>query len=404
MFAFLARRTVVAVAPRGCGLTSAAGDAFGVVCRAHAPWAPPSQQTSTSFFNSNALPKVVELGGTTFTNATARSFAASGACGITKATLVRTASGTKRVCAFPTNQIISTQRRTDSFAMGSKGAARVGGVVPVASKVPINKALATPNPRRWYYNNSSVNSFRHPPPATPRFDGEQMLWTLIASNTFIFFLWHSVDPRFMKSNFTVSEASMYTGRVHTAVTAAFSHYDFSHYASNMLALYYFGRNIGSLMGGTFLLNLYLTGGVVASLTHVAWCRYEREKRNTDRFGRKRGVLQQAGRWMENTQDRMGNQSWRFTPPALGASGAVNAVVFLNAALFPFQTIYLNFFIPMPKILFAGMFLARDLYGAQMGMGGSGTGHAAHLGGAAVGAVAWGAMRIGAFRRGGFRGR
>ena len=100
-----------------------------------------------------------------------------------------------------------------------------------------------------------------------------------------------------------------------------------------------------------------------------------------------------------------DSAWRRTPPALGASGAVNAVVFLNAALFPMQTIYLNFFIPMPNILFAGMFLARDLYGAQMGIGGSGTGHAAHLGGAAVGAAAWAAMRAGAFRRGGFgRGR
>ena len=102
--------------------------------------------------------------------------------------------------------------------------------------------------------------------------------------------------------------------------------------------------------------------------------------------------------MENNTG-MGKQ-WRLSPPALGASGAVNAVVFLNAALFPFQTIYLNFFIPMPNILFAGMFLAREVYGAQLGMGGSGTGHAAHLGGAAVGAAAWGLMRAGVFRKGG----
>ena len=30
-------------------------------------------------------------------------------------------------------------------------------------------------------------------------------------------------------------------------------------------------------------------------------------------------------------------------------------------------------IPMPNILLAGMFLARDLYGAQLGMGGPGGG-------------------------------
>jgi membrane associated rhomboid family serine protease len=228
-----------------------------------------------------------------------------------------------------------------------------------------------------------------------------MLWSVIGANTFIFFLWHAVDPRFMRLNFCVSEASMYTGRVHTAVTAAFSHYDFSHYASNMLALYYFGRTIGNLMGGTFLLHVYLAGGIAASLTHVAWCRYEREKRSRGRGRGTASIAQTAGRWIEHTSGgyARSSQAWKLTPPALGASGAVNAVVFLNACLFPFQTIYLNFFIPMPNILFAGMFLARDVYGAQMGLGGSGTGHAAHLGGAAVGAVAYGMLRLGAFRRG-----
>jgi membrane associated rhomboid family serine protease len=266
--------------------------------------------------------------------------------------------------------------------------------------------------RRAYYNNAGGDvggrlRYGAPPPASPRFDGEQMLWSVIGANTFIFFLWHAVDPRFMQANFTVSERSVYTGSVHTLVTAAFSHYDLMHYGSNMLALYYFGRNVGAMMGGTFLLNLYLAGGVVASATHVLWCRYEREKRARRFRGHSGGgILQSAGRWMEHRGIGDGfDSAWRRTPPALGASGAVNAVVFLNAALFPMQTIYLNFFIPMPNILFAGMFLARDLYGAQMGLGGSGTGHAAHLGGAAVGAAAWAALRAGAFRRGGFgRGR
>ena len=89
---------------------------------------------------------------------------------------------------------------------------------------------ATMHARRAYYNNSGVDAsgrFRYgaPPPASPRFDGEQMLWSVIGANTFIFALWHAVDPRFMQANFTVSERSVYTGSVHTMVTAAFSHYD-----------------------------------------------------------------------------------------------------------------------------------------------------------------------------------
>ena len=229
-----------------------------------------------------------------------------------------------------------------------------------------------------------------------------MLWNIIGANTLIFAGWHAFDPRVMHANFAVSEESIYRGRVHTAVTAAFSHYDFGHYASNMIALYYFGRSIAHLMGPRYLLNLYLAGGVAASIAHVAWCRRERNSRRRRLRGRTDGtILQSAGRrWARGG----GSSEYLRTPPALGASGAVNAIVLLNAALFPFQTIYLNFFIPMPTALFAAMFLARDLYGAQMGLGGSSTGHAAHLGGAAVGAAAWGAMRFGVFRRGGGFGR
>lgn len=254
-----------------------------------------------------------------------------------------------------------------------------------------------------YFNNSyRPPPLRRPPPASPSHDGEQMLWSIIGANTLIFAGWHAFDPRLMHANFAVSEESIYHGRVHTAVTAAFSHYDFGHYASNMIALYYFGRSIAQLMGSRYLLNLYLAGGVAASLTHVAWCRRERNRRRRRRRRTDGTILQSAGRrWALGGSS---SSDYLRTPPALGASGAVNAIVLLNAALFPFQTIYLNFFIPMPTALFAAMFLARDLYGAQMGLGGSGTGHAAHLGGAAVGAAAWGAMRFGLFRRGGGFGR
>ena len=254
-----------------------------------------------------------------------------------------------------------------------------------------------------YFNNSyRPPPLRRPPPASPSHDGEQMLWNIIGANTLIFAGWHAFDPRVMHANFAVSEESIYRGRVHTAVTAAFSHYDFGHYASNMIALYYFGRSIAHLMGPRYLLNLYLAGGVAASIAHVAWCRRERNARRRRLRGRTDGtILQSAGRrWARGG----GSSEYLRTPPALGASGAVNAIVLLNAALFPFQTVYLNFFVPMPTALFAAMFLARDLYGAQMGLGGSSTGHAAHLGGAAVGAAAWGAMRFGVFRRGGGSGR
>lgn len=51
-------------------------------------------------------------------------------------------------------------------------------------------------------------------------------------------------------------------------------------------------------------------------------------------------MQSAGRWMENTA------GYLTTPPALGASGAVNAIVLLNALMYPTHTVYLYFFLPV----------------------------------------------------------
>ena len=247
--------------------------------------------------------------------------------------------------------------------------------------------------RFGYYRNDSgpppPNNYRRAPPALPNMEGEQMLWSIMGANAFVFACWHALDPNIMRQNFLVSEESVYSGRVHTVVTAAFSHYNLGHLGANMFALYYFGRDLSRMFGPKYLLNLYLAGGVVASLTHVVWCRWERERRQARRG---RGIMQRAGRWMENTA------GYLTTPPALGASGAVNAVVLLNALAFPMNTIYLNFFIPMPNWLFAGLFLSKDLYGAQLGLGGSSTGHAAHLGGASVGAAAWAWMKYGRYLR------
>ena len=43
-----------------------------------------------------------------------------------------------------------------------------------------------------------------------------------------------------------------------------------HLLGNMLGLYFFGREVGRAFGGRALLALYLAGGLVGSLAHVAW--------------------------------------------------------------------------------------------------------------------------------------
>ena len=43
-----------------------------------------------------------------------------------------------------------------------------------------------------------------------------------------------------------------------------------HLLSNMLGLYFFGREVGRFFGGRALLGLYLAGGLIGGLAHVAW--------------------------------------------------------------------------------------------------------------------------------------
>ena len=199
---------------------------------------------------------------------------------------------------------------------------------------------------------------------------------------------------------------MYTGSVHTMVTAAFSHYDLTHYGSNMLALYYFGRNVGAMMGGTFLLNLYLAAALVASAAHVLWCRAsERSERDGSEAIARGGILQSAGRWMEHRGIGDGfDSAWRRTPPALGASGAVNAVVFLNAALFPVQTIYLASSYPCRTSCSRGCSWRATCTARRWGLVGRERG-TPRTSAAPPSAPPPRRMRAGAFRRGGFgRGR
>ena len=73
--------------------------------------------------------------------------------------------------------------------------------------------------------------------------GEHMLYAIALANVAVFAAWHNLDPRFMRANFLVSEESIKRGRWHTLLTSAFSHRDVSHLAANMLALYFFGREV-----------------------------------------------------------------------------------------------------------------------------------------------------------------
>jgi membrane associated rhomboid family serine protease len=198
---------------------------------------------------------------------------------------------------------------------------------------------------------------------------QTVVWGLVGVNLVVFGLWQTVDRRFMMENFMVSVDAVMRGRLHTIVTSAFSQARFDHLAMNMLGLYFFGSEIAQLFGGRWLLNLYLAGGIAGSVGHLLYCAF---------------VIP----WLENIPQHRFNA--RYTPSALGASGAVNAIVLLHILLFPTRIIMVNLFIPVPAALFGVYLIGSDVYQARNE--GSRTAHAGHLGGALVGAMAWISLR------------
>lgn len=79
-------------------------------------------------------------------------------------------------------------------------------------------------------------------------DGDTAVKGLIGANLAGWLLWQS-NPGFMKRHFMVSYESVSNLRLHTLLTAAFSQFDGWHLFSNMFALYFFGRDIGRMLGG-----------------------------------------------------------------------------------------------------------------------------------------------------------
>ncbi|HLP37785.1 rhomboid family intramembrane serine protease [Lacibacter sp.] len=136
------------------------------------------------------------------------------------------------------------------------------------------------------------------------------------------------------------------------VTSGLIHADIPHLAFNMITLYFFGRLVEEYLfipriGKTGYLLFYIAGIIVSEIPSYI------KHRN--------------------------NYSYR----SLGASGAVTAVLFSFILLAPWQTIYV-FFLPVPAIIFAALYVGYSIYMDRKG--GDNVNHSAHLWGAAWGVV------------------
>jgi membrane associated rhomboid family serine protease len=138
------------------------------------------------------------------------------------------------------------------------------------------------------------------------------------------------------------------------VTCGFIHADVMHLAFNMFTLYFFGRVLEAYYMGILGLQhyyftiLYLTGLIVANIPS-----YIKQREN-------------------------------YNYRSLGASGAVCAVMFAFIMIDPWATLQIFFYIPMPAILYAILFVVYSIYMSRRG--GDNVNHDAHLWGAVYGVL------------------
>jgi membrane associated rhomboid family serine protease len=174
-------------------------------------------------------------------------------------------------------------------------------------------------------------------------------------------------------NFMVSTNRLEHGLWWTLITAAFSHQELWHFLLNMVVLWSFGSVLERLLGSRLFVVFYLVSAVVSSASH---CLVSSLLLGDDRIA------------------------------ALGASGAVSAVLIAFSLSFPRNKILLFGFVPIPALVGAALFVAIDLWGlfAQTRGAALPIGHGAHLGGALCGAVLWAALLRERLRRSASRPR
>ncbi len=173
---------------------------------------------------------------------------------------------------------------------------------------------------------------------------------IIAANVLISFIGFS-NPNFVNKYLFWPYRQARENQQYRFITSGFLHADYMHLFFNMITFYFFGRAIEAyfsmygLGGSISYLLLYFLGLVAASIPS-----YKKHK--------------------DHAQYR-----------ALGASGAVSAVVFASVLFNPWGTI-LVFFVPMPLIVYALIYIWYCVYMSKRG--GDYINHDAHLWGSLFG--------------------
>ena len=125
------------------------------------------------------------------------------------------------------------------------------------------------------------------------------------------------------------------------LTAVFLHGSITHLLYNLFALVFFGIVLEKIIGSSKFLILFLISGIFANIISFFW-----------------------------------------VPNALGASGAIMAIIGVVAVLKPMMTVW-AFNLPMPMFVLAIIWVVGSVLGI-FGFGDQNTGHLAHLSGIFIG--------------------
>ena len=188
-------------------------------------------------------------------------------------------------------------------------------------------------------------------------------YALIGLNIIAFLFQITLSPEHLEQlvgNYGTIPAEVTQGHhLISLFTSMFLHGGWMHLIGNMTFLWVFGDNIEAVIGNVNFLVFYFIGGLAASAAHI---------------------LAGPG----------------STVPAIGASGAIAAVLGAYIVMFPaskVKILVIYFFrsFYMPAIYFLGIWIIQQLFNGVGSLGGSagqssGIAYWAHIGGFAVGAV------------------